>query len=182
MEGSIEGHIKENYFSHKLRPMKTATTIKKIAINEKGVLVAYTRHHFTEDERVLNTEIPMQSEVAPHKDFEEAFQGLNKHAILLLELSLFDKVDKDTLEKHTVTTLSLFDDGNSVMISVNKYIRSGQCYSCTTPKTSLDSTINEYAGLKELKSLIKRIKKEAELYVKGEKHGEGQIELKFEAA
>lgn len=162
--------------------MKTSKSIKKIKINEKKVEIHYVLHHFTDDERVLNTEIPMKSEVKPHIDFFEAFQAVKEHVISLMELSLFKgKVDESTLKKHVVTTISFFEDDEDtkVMISINKYLSSGKCFSVTSPMISL--VHEDYDKISTLSDQIELVVKEAREFIKG-KNGEEQLAIKFEAA
>ena len=161
----------------------TSRSIRKIKINEKKVEVHYTLHHYTDDERVLNSDVPLKSQVRPHIDFFNAFQAIKKHAISLMELSLFKgKVDEKTLDKHTVTTVNLFegDDDTIVMISMNKHLASGKVYSVTSPRISLNN--EDYDKIGDLAKMISKLEDEAHAYVKGEKNGEEQLELKFEAA
>lgn len=163
--------------------MKSTTSIRKIAINEKRVEIDYVRHDFTDDERVLNSKKNIKSEVKPHKDFFELFQELKTHAIPMLELSPFKNgADQKILEKHIVTTLNVFqsDEDDIIMISMNKYLANGKCYSVTSPRIEMASY--DYPKLNELETLVADIIEEARLYLKREKHGEEQLELNFEAA
>ncbi len=163
--------------------MIEAIEVTKVKINEKFVLVAFEQNHFTEDDRILTTKVPLKSEVKPHKDFFNRFQNLKGHAIALLELTGFKKEEKDkkVLEKHTVTTLNVWreDGGLQVMISINRHLKIGTL-SLTVPMIDLDNC-EHYDNLKELKELVEDILREAEQYAKGEKHGEDQLELNFEA-
>jgi hypothetical protein len=164
--------------------MKTSRSIRKIAINDKRVKVDHILHHFTDDERVLNSKIPIESEVRPHQDFVDKFQQLKKHAIPIMEFSPFKspKVDEKIYNRHIVTTLNIIesDEGMTVMISMNKYLSNGKCFSATSPRIELESY--DYPKLADLASLVDDIIEEALAYVNGEKHGEDQLTIRFNAA
>lgn len=157
-------------------------SIRKVKINEKKVEVHYVQHNYTEDEKVLNTVKKVSSEVTPHRDFVDAFQELKIHAILIMDLCQWkNKVDEKTLEKHIVTTLSVFesDDTLVVMILMNRYLANGKCYSVTSPRIELNSY--DYDKLEQLATLVDTIIEEAGDYVQGKKHGEQQLKLEFAA-
>lgn len=162
--------------------MNANRSIRKVKISEKKVDIAYVHHHYTEDERVLNTTKNVSSQVTPHKDFVDAFQELKMHAIPIMELCQWkNKVDEKSLEKHVVTTLSLFesDDSMVVMISMNRYLSNGKCYSVTSPRIELNSY--DYDKLEQLVDLVDTVIEEADGFISGKKHGEEQLKLDFAA-
>lgn len=167
----------------KSKVIKSSKSIKKIKINDKKVEVHFIQHDFTNDDRVLNTTIPMVSEVKPHLDFFNAFQALKEHAMKIMELTMFNTgdVDEKLKEKHVVTTLTI-DEGDEdtiLMISMNKYISTGQCYSVTSPRISM---LNEdYKDISDLEQAYQLVEGEAREYLKG-KNGEEQLEIAFIAA
>jgi len=152
-------------------------TINKIRIKEKFTEVEYVTYQKTEDEELISSNFKCRSNAKPHKDLFNAFQKLKKHAANICELSVFNN-DKKSEAANVVTSVRLMEDIDSsrVMISMNKYIKSGKCYSVTTPLIDLGK--DEYEHMNELTSDIEKLKEEAEKFVKG-KNGNQQIELDF---
>lgn len=163
--------------------MNSSKSIRKIKVDHRKVEVHYVEHLFTDDERVLNVSHQIKSQVKPHEDFVAEFQDLKLHAIPIMELSPFkNSVEEKQSEKHIVTTLNVFesDDDTVVMISMNKYLENGKCYSVTSPRIELGSY--DYEKIDKLSELVDRIIGQAMDFVNGKKHGEEQLTLEFDAA
>ena len=161
----------------------TSKSFNKIKINDKKVEVHFTTHLILpEDQGVRNIKIPIESDVKPHKDFFDAFQELKKYAIGYMELSVFKgAIDAKILDSHIVTTLSITEDQDTVkiMISMNKYLKGGKCYSVTSPL--IDIYNEDFSELKKLQKCYDKVIAEAKLYLEG-KNGELQLSFSFEKA
>jgi len=161
----------------------TSKSFNKIKINDKKVEVHYVRHLvLPNDEGLRNIQIPMISDIKPHKDFFDAFQKIKETAIVYMEFSNFkNKVSKEVLEKHVVTTVSITEDTETVkiQISMNKYLGNNKCFSVTSPLIDLEH--EDFSEIEQMREAYWDMISEAKLYLGG-KNGEIQLKLVFEAA
>ena len=153
------------------------TSIKKVKINEKVVVLTYDTNEIVNDE-LVTMNYQLKSTIKPHPDFFTALQSLKRHFINLLEFDIF-KDNKKTSERHTIHTLSIYEDMDDtrIIMSGNKYIKSGKCFNVNSPLISLDN--EDYEGLTELNADVEIIISEAKEYING-KNGEVQYKIEFE--
>lgn len=151
--------------------------IKKVKIKEGLTFVDYEAYSHAENGDMITSEVPFTSDAKPHRDFFKAFQDLKVHAINICELA--PKIDKKAKDTHIVTTVTIKEamgEDAMILISMNKYIKSGKCFSVTTPLIDLGSI--EYDKLDVLNAEILILKSEAEAFING-KNGNQQMSIDF---
>ncbi len=152
-------------------------SIQKVRLKDKLTEIIYNSSVLTDDEEFVHTEHTFASNVVPHKDFYKAFQNLKKHGINICEIKLFGD-ETESLAKHIVTSVKIKEgsEDNFAMISLNKFIKNGKCYSVTTPLIDLEN--EDYKELDELNADLEILKNEAINCING-KNGNQQMELDF---
>jgi hypothetical protein len=141
--------------------------IEKVTIKDKFTKIEYSTYTMSMDDELIRSKFVFTSQSTPHKDFVDCFQGLKKHAINICELSLFGE-EKKALQQHIVTNVKMIEDDDNndkVIISFNKYVKNGKCFSINTPLTVLSG--DEYNNATELLAELEILKSEAIQYIKG---------------
>lgn len=157
--------------------------ISKIAMNDKRTLVHYKSYHNLDDGDFRTNDVPLKSDIRPHKDFYEAFQGIKKHIVPIMGLGLFsNQTDADERARHIITTVNIYegDEDTSIKVSLQRYHKNGMSFNCTSWLINLNHY--EYEKIKQLRKDVEALVHEAELYATGKKNGEDQLTLNFEAA